>query len=407
METLEKVRVLDLSQIMAGPLTSMILGDLGAEVIKVEPPEGDAARGMGDTFLQGQSDYLLSLNRNKRSMVIDLKKEPGREIFCRLARQADVLLENFRPGTVEKLGVDYPTVSRLNPRIIYCSVSGFGHAGPYRDRPAMDPIIQAMGGLMGITGDPRTGPAKVGSPIADFIAPLLATIGILGGLYLRQKTGEGQRVEISMLDGIIFSMIPRPAYFFVKNKSLPLMGNRHYQIAPCNAYPTKDGQYVMVIVHTQKHWANFCEALGHSDLPGDSRFQTKADRLKNCVELDALLNDIFQRKTQREWVDSLADKGVMIGPVYRMNQLFQDPQVVHDEMVAEIDHPLAGKIKMIRTPIRLSVSPLRIKRPPPLLGQHTEEILSELGYTKEEIKRFKKTGAVKGAEGMNGITPKG
>jgi CoA:oxalate CoA-transferase len=395
MEILEKVRVLDLSQIMAGPLSSMILGDLGAEVIKVEPPEGDAARVMGDTFLHGQSDYLLSLNRNKRSIVIDLKMESGREIFYRLARQADVLLENFRPGTVEKLKVDYPTVSRLNPRIIYCSVSGFGQEGPYRDRPAMDPIIQAMGGLMGITGDPRTGPAKVGSPISDLIAPLLATIGILGGLYLRQKTGEGQKVEISMLDGIIFSLIPRPAYFFVKNKSLPLTGNRHYQIAPCNAYPTKDGQYVMVIVHTQKHWANFCEALGRSDLPADSRFQTNADRLKNSGELDGLLTDLFQQKTQREWVDSLAGKGVMIGPVYRMDQLFQDPQVVHDEMVAEIDHPLAGKIKTIRTPIRFSASPLKIRRPPPLLGQHTEEILSELGYTAEEIERRKATGAVK------------
>jgi crotonobetainyl-CoA:carnitine CoA-transferase CaiB-like acyl-CoA transferase len=400
MEILEKVKVLDLSQIMAGPLSSMILGDLGAEVIKVEPPEGDAARVMGDTFLHGQSDYLLSLNRNKRSMVIDLKMESGREIFYRLARQADVLLENFRPGTVEKLGVDYPTVSRLNPRIIYCSVSGFGQEGPYRDRPAMDPIIQAMGGLMGITGDPRTGPAKVGSPISDFIAPLLATIGILGGLYLRQKTGEGQKVEISMLDGIIFSLIPRQAYFFVKNKSLPLTGNRHYQISPCNAYPTKDGQHVMVIVHTQKHWANFCEALGRMDLPVDSRFRTNADRLKNCAELDGLLTGIFQQKTQREWVDSLAGKGVMIGPVYRMDQLFQDPQVVHNEMVAEIDHPLAGKIKALRTPIRFSASPLSIKRPPPLLGQHTEEILSELGYTAEEIERRKATGAVKGAKGL-------
>jgi CoA:oxalate CoA-transferase len=407
MEILEKVRVLDLSQIMAGPLSSMILGDLGAEVIKVEPPEGDAARGMGDTFLHGQSDYLLSLNRNKRSMVIDLKMESGREIFYRLARQADVLLENFRPGTVEKLGVDYPIVSRLNPRIIYCSVSGFGQYGPYRDRPAMDPIIQAMGGLMGITGDPRTGPAKVGSPISDFIAPLLATIGILGGLYLRQKTGEGQKVEISMLDGIIFSLIPRQAYFFVKNKSLPLTGNRHYQIAPCNAYPTKDGQYVMVIVHTQKHWANFCEALGRMDLPADSRFQTNADRLKNSAELDGLLTDLFQQRTQREWVDSLAGKGVMIGPVYRMDQLFQDPQVVHNEMVAEIDHPLAGKIKTLRTPIGFSASPLSIKRPPPLLGQHTEEILSELGYTAEEIERRKATGAVKGTKGLKEGSLKG
>jgi CoA:oxalate CoA-transferase len=400
MEILEKLKVLDLSQIMAGPLSSMILGDLGAEVIKIEPPEGDAARVMGETFIQGQSDYLLSLNRNKRSMVIDLKKEPGKEILYRLARQADVLLENFRPGTVEKLGVDYPTISRLNPGIIYCSVSGFGQQGPYRDRPAMDPIIQAMGGLMGITGNPRTGPAKVGSPISDFIAPLLATIGILGALYLRQKTGEGQKVEISMLDGIIFSLIPRPAYYFLKNKSLPLTGNRHFQIAPCNAYPTKDGQYVMVIVHTQKHWVNFCEALGRMDLLGDCRFLTNADRLQNSAELDGVLAELFQQRNQWEWVDYLAGKGVMIGPVYRMDQLFQDPQVVHDQMVVEIDHPLAGKIKSIRTPIGFSASPLKIKRPPPLLGQHTEEILFELGYTGEEIEHYKNSGAVKGANGM-------
>lgn len=232
MEMLEKIKILDLSQLLAGPLCSMILGDMGAEVIKIEPPDGDVARNMGDTLLHGHSDYYLSVNRNKRSVVIDLKEAEGKEILYRLAREADVVLENFRPGTTEKLGVDYGTLSGLNPRLIYCSISGFGQSGPYRDRPAMDPIIQAMGGIMGITGDPRVGPTRVGSPISDLVAPLLAAIGILGALYIREKTGEGQRVEISMLDGIIFSLIPRPAYFFIKGTSPPLTGNQHYQVAP-------------------------------------------------------------------------------------------------------------------------------------------------------------------------------
>lgn len=397
-EVLENVRVLDLSQIMAGPLSSMILGDLGADVIKIEPPEGDTARSMGDTFLKGQSDYLLSLNRNKRSIVIDLKKEEGREIFYRLAREADVILENFRPGTVEKLGVDYATVSRLNPRIIFCSVSGFGQKGPYKDRPAMDPIIQAMGGIMGITGDPRTGPLKVGSPISDLIAPLLATIGILGALRVRDRTGHGQKIEISMLDSIIFSLIPREGYYFIKGSSLPLTGNQHFQIAPCNTFRARDGRYVMVIAHTQKHWVNLCENLGHASLAEDPRFQDNALRLKNVDNLNQLLARVFSEKNQQEWVERLAQKGVMIAPVYNFEQLFQDPQVLQDAMVVEIDHPVAEKIKVLRTPINLSKNPLSIKRPPPLLGQHTEEILLEAGYTKEEIQQQKKNGAVKGME---------
>jgi len=260
----------------------------------------------------------------------------------------------------------------------------------------MDPIIQAMGGIMGITGDPRVGPIKVGSPISDLVAPLLATIGILGALLIRQKTGEGQKVEISMLDGIIFSLIPRQSYYFIKRKSLLLMGNQHYQIAPCNAYRAKDGGYVMLIVHTQKHWLNFCESLGRTDLAADPRFKTNAERLKNSSELNRLLEDLFQEKNQKEWVENLAGKGVMIAPVYNFEQLFQDPQVLHDGMVVEIDHPEAGKVKILQTPIILSETPLRIKRPPPLLGEHTEEILLEAGYTQEEIRQLQGIGAVKG-----------
>ncbi|MGB9699280.1 MAG: CaiB/BaiF CoA transferase family protein [Thermodesulfobacteriota bacterium] len=395
MEILEELLVLDLSQIMAGPLCSMILGDMGAKIIKVEPPEGDVSRHMGDTFLHEQSDYFLSLNRNKRSIVIDLKQGEGKEIFYQLVKKADLVLENFRPGTAEKLGVDYATLSQLNPNLIYCSISGFGQNGPYKDRPAMDPIIQALGGIMGITGDSQVGPLKVGAPISDFIASLLATIGILGALYVREKTGRGQKIEISMLDGIIFSLIPREQYYFIRKKTLPLLGNQHYQIAPCNTFQTKDGAHKMVIVHSEKHWQNFCQGLGLMDLAEDERFKTNSDRLKNLPLLNEILEKIFAEKTQQEWVDCLSKKGIMVAPVYNLEEVFQDPQVGHDEMVTELDHPVAGKFKILRTPIELSETPLRIKSPPPLLGQHTKEILFELGYSPEVVEQLNWKGIVK------------
>jgi CoA:oxalate CoA-transferase len=221
------------------------------------------------------------------------------------------------------------------------------------------------------------------------VAPLLAAIGILGALHVREKTGDGQRVDISMLDGIIFCLIPRPAYFFIKGASPPLTGNEHYQVAPYNSFRTRDGGSVTVIVHTPKHWQNFCAALGRPEWVGDPRFKSNGDRLKNSEELNRLLGGIFQEKDQKEWIEGLAPQGVMIAPVYNFEQLFQDPQVVHDEMVVEIEHPEAGRIKMLRTPIRLSKYPLRIKSPPPLLGQHTEEIFSKIGLSPEEIRGLK------------------
>ena len=395
-ENLKKLRVLDISQIIAGPLCSMILADLGAEVIKIEPPEGDVARTMGNTFLEGQSDYILSLNRNKRSIVIDLKKEKGREVFYHLALNSDIVLENFRPGTVKKLGVDYEVISKINPKIIYCSISAFGQVGPYKDRPGMDTIIQAIGGIMGITGDPQTGPQKVGSPIVDFTTSLLATIGILWALHIRNQTGDGQKVEISMLNAAIFSIIPREAYYFITGKNLPLTGNQHYQIAPCTSYRTKDGGYLMLIAHTQKHWENLCRNIGCSDLVNDLRFKSNADRLKHLDELNHFLGNIFKTKSQMEWVESLNSKGIMIAPVYTFEQLFQDPQVLHDGIVQNINHPIAGKIKVLKTPIKFPKTEIEIKAPSPLLGQHTKEILLEYGYNEKEIVSLKDIGAVWG-----------
>ena len=397
MMILENVKVLDLSQIMAGPLCSMVLGDLGADVIKIEPPEGDAARSMGDTFIKGEAGVLLSLNRNKRSIVINLKTHEGRNIFFRMVREADVVIENFRPGVVQKLGIDYKTVSKVNPKIIYCSVAGYGQSGPYKDRPAMDPIIQAMGGIMGITGFPETGPVKVGAPITDLVAPLLATIGIIGALLIRDRSGKGQKIDISMLDGAIFSIIGRENYFFIKGKKLPLTGNRNFHIAPANSYLTKDEEYIMVIAHTQKHWVTLCESLGIADLANDSKFKTNPERVKNVDELDELMGKIFLERTQDEWVKYLSSKGVMAGPVYTFEKLFNDPQVLHDEIVQEVDHPVAGKINLLKTPINLHENPPKIRRPPPVLGQHTREILLEMGYSEEEIEDLKITDVIKGS----------
>jgi crotonobetainyl-CoA:carnitine CoA-transferase CaiB-like acyl-CoA transferase len=395
-EILKGIKILDLSQAMAGPLCSMILGDLGADVIKIELPDGDSARSLGDTFLYGLSDYFLSLNRNKRSILVDLKKTEGREVIYRLAPKSDVFIENFRPGTVEKLGVDYKSISHINPKIVYCSISGFGQTGPYKNRPAMDPVIQAMGGLMGITGDPRTGPQKVGAPIADFVAPLLAVIGILGALRIRDKTDTGQKIEISMLDGVILSLLPRQAYYFIKGKSLPLLGNQHFQIAPCNRFRTNDGGYLMLIVHSQKHWKKFCESVERPDLINDQRFSKISERLKNIKTLNNIIQKLFIKRTQQEIIGALTNKGVMIAPVYTFDQLFEDPQVIHDNMLIELDHPVAGKIKTLRTFINLSRTPLKIKLTPPLLGEHTIEILSQFGFSEDEINQLRKSGAVMG-----------
>ena len=323
---------------------------------------------------------------------MDLKKKNSLALLILNAPPANAL--NIQ--LVEELGIDYVTISQFNPRIIYCSVSGFGQKGPYRNRPALDPIIQAMGGIMSIIGDPRTGPVKVGSPIADLVASLLSTIGIFGALYERERTGMGQKVEISMLDGIIFSLIPRQAYYFITGNLLPLTGNQHYQVAPCNTFLTKDGKYVIVIAHTEKPWLNFCEGLGRKELTSDPRFKLNSERLRHAEELNKILAEVFQEKTQQEWVEVLANKGIMIAPVNTFEQIFQDPQILEDEMVQELEHPLVGKIRVLRLPINFSKSPVKIKMPPPLLGQHTDEILSEFGCTKEEINQYKESGVVKG-----------
>lgn len=375
---LNGLRVLDLTQMVAGPLCTMLLGDLGADVIKVEPPTGDTARGIGVNRDCGESDYFLSLNRNKRSVVLDLKTPEGVATLKTLAAGADVVVENFRPGTLEKLGVGYETLRELNPGLIYCAMSGFGQSGPYRDRPALDPVVQAMSGVMQLTGTEASGPLKTGVLISDFVPPLFGTIGVIAALYARASTGAGQRIDIAMLDATVFSMVPREGYYFSTGKTPERSGNAHYQLAPWNAYRTSDGRHLMVVAHTEKYWRALLHALRLERLSSDPRFLTNTLRMANRAELDAELGKAFSHDTLGSWSARLTAADVLFAPVRDFEEVFNDP-VVKETIVQHVEHPTAGRIEVLRNPIRMSLSAPSIRRPPPLLGEHTEEVLAEYG----------------------------
>ncbi len=365
---------------MAGPLCSMLLGDLGADVIKVEPPEGDSIRRTGETRVGGETEYFLALNRNKRSIVIDLKTERGRELALALAAGSDVVVENFRPGAAERLGVGYATLREVNPRLVYCAISGFGEEGADRSRPALDPVIQAMSGIMQLTGTRATGPLKTGFPFSDFVTPLMATIGILAALRARERAGRGQRVDVSMLDATIFGTIPREAYFFATGRTPEPLGNEHYQLVPYNTYETADGRHVMVVAHTEKFWQAIVAALADPALERDPRFATNADRLRHREALNARLAGAFRTAPLAEWTARLAAAGALFAPVRTLPEVFQDPRVRRD-MLVELEHPAAGRITVLANPIRFSATPAAVRRPPPLLGEHTEEIVGGLPGT--------------------------
>jgi len=394
MGPLHGIRVVDLTQMMAGPLCSMLLADLGADVVKVEPPEGDQIRRMGDTFIGGETEYFLSLNRNKRSIVVDLKTAGGREIVQRLAARADVVLENFRPGTAERLRVDYASLRDLNPGLVYCSVSGFGRGGPQSGRPALDPVIQAMSGLMQLTGTPESGPLRTGFPHADFATPLLATIGILAALHARRETGHGQRVDLSMLEASIFSMIPREGYYFATGHTPARLGNEHYQVVPLNVYGTGDGRHLMVIAHSEKFWLALVAGLGAPELAEDPRFKTNADRVRNREELNRRLAARFREASLEEWTQRLTEAGALFAPVRTLPEVFGDPDVQHG-MVVELLHPSVGRIRVLGNPIRFSETPAQVRTPPPRLGQHSRDLLRELGYSDAEVARLRAECAVR------------
>jgi len=394
MGPLEGIKVLDLSRILAGPFCSMILADLGAEVIKVEEPgKGDETRSWGPPFIGKESAYYVSINRNKKSIAIDLRQDEGREIVYQLARRSDVALENFRPGVAEKLGVDYPSLKAVNPRIIYCSISGFGQEGPYRELPAYDIILQGMGGLMGITGEPEGRPVKVGVAISDLAAGLQAAIGLLAALLKRERDGTGQYLDISMLDAQIFLLATMiPAYFATGVVPGP-MGSAHPSIVPYQAFPTKDG-FITIAVTNEKFWQALCRALGRPELAGDPRFRTNARRVEHRGELLPILEEVLSTRTGDEWIRILREEGIPCGPILTFDRLFQDPQVQAREMIKTLHHEMTGPVTVVGTPFKLSLTPGRLSSPPPVLGQHTEEILTSLGYDPETILALRRKGVI-------------
>lgn len=390
MKALDGIRILDLSRVLAGPYCTMVLGDLGAEIIKIEQPGiGDDSRAYGP-FIGKESAYFMSLNRGKKSIDLNLKDEADREIFLDLVKQSDVVIENYRPGTMAKLGFEYEDLKKVNPRIIYCAISGFGHSGPYSTRPAYDMIVQAMGGIMSITGEPGQAPVRVGSSIGDITAGIFGAIGILAAVEARHTTGEGQKVDVGMLDCQVAILENAIARYLLSGEVPKPLGSRHPSIAPFQAFPTKD-YYVIMSAGNDALWGKLCHVLGTPELIDDPRFVTNNDRNNNIDELCEIINKISVTKTTAEWMDILEKGGLPVGPINTIDRVVNDEQVQARDMIVEVEHPIAGKMKFAGNPIKLSATPGAVDEPAPILGQHKAEVLKELlGWTEEKISEYNK-----------------
>jgi len=383
------IRILDLSQLLAGPYGTMILADLGAEVIKIERPgEGDLARGMPPHFFHGESLYFISINRNKKSLTLDLKAKEGLDIFYRLVGLSDVVYDNFRPGILEKLRIDYETLKKINPRIISCSVSGYGQTGPFKDRPAFDLIIQAMGGIMSYTGEPGRMPVRMGAPMGDLAGGIFAAHGILAAIYQREKTGLGQRIDISLLDSQISLLIYRGIYYLLAGEIAQPVGSGHVSAIPIRAFKTRTFD-IVIDCNTDKFFQELCDGLGRKELASDPRFRTRADRLKNKDTLYAILEEAFLEKSGEEWVKALEGR-VPVGPINTVDMALKNPQILARDMVVETTHRSGEKLKLLGNPIKM---PQRGKEefvPPPSLGENNEQILTTLlGLTSSEVQRLR------------------
>jgi len=384
---LEGIRVLDLTWYL--PYTT-ILADFGTDVIKVEPPKkGDPARRL-PPLIEGESAYFVNVNRNKKSITLNLRTEKGREIFYRLSKTADVIIESFRPGVAQRLGIDYESIKSVNPKIIYVSVTGYGQTGPYRDFPGHDVNYISIAGILDSTGQYGGPPVIPGVQIADLNGCLLATIAILIALRARDRTGKGQYIDLSLTHGVIWWLTHLAPAYFVTGKS-PKRGEMfltgYYPFY--NVYETKDGKYISLGCLEEHFWRNLCKALGMEDL-AEHQWATGEKR----EEAFRRLREVFKTKTREEWFKELIEADVPVAPVYSLDEVFRDPQILQRRVVEEIMHPKAGRVKILGTPIELSETPAKIREPAPALGQHTKEILKTLGYSDEEIKDFEKTGVI-------------
>jgi formyl-CoA transferase len=402
MQPLTGLRILDLTRAMAGPFCTMMLGDLGADVIKVERPGvGDESRGWGPPFVgqsygpyPGESAYFIAANRNKRSITVNFKEPEGREIVRRLACLSDVLVENFVTGTLDDMGLGYDALHAANPRLVYCSISGYGRTGPYAERPGYDFIIQAEGGLMSITGPEDGQPYRVGVPIVDITAGMFAATAILAALRARDLTGEGQLVDVSLLDTQIALLANVASSYLVSNKPPRRQGNAHPNIAPYEVFRARDRWFALASAN-ERQWALLCDVIGRPDLKTDPRFATNKDRVAHRGELQTLLNEAFAAKDASEWLSVLQAAGLPCGPINTVPEALAHPQAEARKLALQADHATAGQIRMTGFPYKLSETPAEVRLPPPLLGQHNEEVLtSALGYAPADVAALRERGVI-------------
>jgi len=397
MKLLEGLRVLDLSRMLAGPYGSMLLADMGAEVIKVEEPDGgDPMRVMGPPFLpDGESAYFLSINRNKKSMALDLTTPAGRDVFLDLARVADVVWENFRPGVLTRLGCDYAALSRVNGRLVLCSISAYGQHGPYRDWPAFDLALQAMGGAMSVTGEPGGRPVRMGLPMGDLAGGMFGAFAVVAALLRRQTTGQGTHVDLSLLDCQVSLLTYMAQYYWADGRVPGPQGCGHASVVPYQALASRDG-HLIVAVFAEKFWRGFCVASGHPEWEHDPRFATNRDRVANRPALMALVGDVMKTRTTDEWLSRMQAEGVPAAPILGVDRVLEDPQVKHRQMVVEMKHPRHGATPTLGTPIKCDGDMGLDVTPPPRLGEHTDALLRGLlDYDTGRIDALRQAGVIK------------
>jgi crotonobetainyl-CoA:carnitine CoA-transferase CaiB-like acyl-CoA transferase len=388
MTPLDDIFVLDLSRILSGPICTMLMADMGATVVKVEPPpHGDDTRLWGPPFVNGISTYFLSINRNKKSIGLNIKTPEGRDILWNLVERADVLVENFRPGVLAKLGFGYDDVARRNGRIVYCSISGFGQTGPGCDRAGYDVVAQGESGLMDLTGYPGEPPAKMGSSLADIVAGLYAFNGILLALLVRHRTGKGQAIDISLLDSMVSTLTYQAMIYFATGRSPHRMGTRHPSIVPYECFETKDG-FTNIGVANEKQWVKLCEALRFPEVAADPRFSTMAARIAHYNELRPILQKALSQLSRSEVIALLGASGIAVGPVNTVAEALEHPQILAREMVVELTHPEYGPLKYLGIPIRLSDTPGSLETAPPRYGEHNRRVLGDLGFNDVAIDRL-------------------
>jgi formyl-CoA transferase len=394
MQPLQGIRVLDLSRVLAGPYCTMVLGDLGADVIKVEPPEGDETRGWGPPFAEGESAYYLCVNRNKRGVVINLKTDEGKKILCDLALQSDVLVENFRPGILGKFGLDFETLHELNPKLIYCSITGFGQTGSMRDKPGYDFMIQALGGLMSITGEPEGEPMKTGVAVVDLFAGQNAIIAILAALQARTLTGQGQHLDIALFDSQLGWLANVASNYLISGKLPKRHGNAHPNIVPYQSFQANDGWFA-IAVGNDKQFEILCKVIGKLELAKDPRFARNSARVENREEIIPLLASIFKTASVSEWLTKLDEAEIPCGPINNFEQVFSMPTVKERGMLIKMEHPTIGELPLVGSPFKMSDTPVEYRLPPPLMGEHTEEVFMDvLKYSSGQVTELRELGCI-------------